>query len=127
VNDPLRRNVGVAMGSLLASSATLLCCVLPAVLVSLGAGAAVVGLVSAFPQLVWLSEHKGWVFSVAAVMLAISGALILNARRLPCPADPAAARACARLRKVSSMLYWTSAASLVLGATFAFLLPWLRS
>ena len=37
--DPLRRNIGVATGSLLASSATLLCCVLPAVMVSLGAGA----------------------------------------------------------------------------------------
>ena len=52
--DPLQRNVGVAFGSLLASSATLVCCVLPAVLVSLGAGAVLVGLVSAFPQLVWL-------------------------------------------------------------------------
>ena len=89
--DPLRRNVGVATGSLLASSATLLCCVLPAVMVSMGAGAAVVGLVSAFPQLVWLSEHKAGVFSIAAILLVASGVLILKARSLPCPADPAAA------------------------------------
>jgi len=40
--DPLRRNVGFAFGALLASSATLVCCVLPAVLVSLGAGAVLV-------------------------------------------------------------------------------------
>ena len=33
------RNVGVAFGTLLASGATLLCCVLPAVLVAFGAGA----------------------------------------------------------------------------------------
>ena len=46
--DPHQRNVGVAFGTLLASSATLVCCVLPAVLVSLGAGAVLVGLVSAF-------------------------------------------------------------------------------
>ena len=50
-----RRNVGVAFGTLLASSATLVCCVLPAALVSIGAGAAMVELISAFPQLVWLS------------------------------------------------------------------------
>ena len=53
------RNAGFVMGSLLASTATLLCCVLPAVMVSIGAGAALMALVSSFPQLVWLSEHKG--------------------------------------------------------------------
>ena len=65
--DPHKRNVGVAFGTLLASSATLVCCVLPAALVSIGAGAALVGLVSTFPQLVWLSENKGWVFGIAAI------------------------------------------------------------
>ena len=44
---PLRRNLGVATLTLLASSGTLVCCVLPAALVSLGAGAALAGLVSA--------------------------------------------------------------------------------
>jgi len=121
--DPLRRNIGVATGSLLASSATLLCCVLPAVMVSLGAGAAVVGLVSAFPQLVWLSEHKVGAFSVAAVLLLASGVLILKARSLPCPADPGAARTCQRLRRISAVLYGISAASLILGAMFAFVIP----
>ena len=67
--DPLQRNVGVGFGTLLASTATLVCCVLPAVLVSLGAGAVLAGLVSAFPPLVWLSEHKAGVFAVAAYCL----------------------------------------------------------
>ena len=120
--DPLRRNVGVATGSLLASSATLVCCVLPAVMVSLGAGAAVVGLVTAVPQLVWLSEHKVGVFLVAAVLLAASGLLMLNARNLPCPADPKAARTCTRLRRVSLGLFAVSAVSLATGAIFAFVL-----
>ena len=40
------RNTGLAMGALLASSATLVCCVLPAVLVAIGAGAALAGLKS---------------------------------------------------------------------------------
>jgi hypothetical protein len=122
VIDPHRRNVGVAVGSLVASSATLVCCVLPAVFVSLGAGAAVVGLVSAVPQLVWLSQHKVGVFSAAALLLAASGLLILNARRLPCPVDPAAARSCTRLRRISTVLYGVSALSLLVGATFAFVL-----
>jgi hypothetical protein len=117
------RNVAVAALALLASSATLVCCVLPAMLVSLGAGAVVVSLVTAIPQLVWLSEHKGIVFGTAAALLAASGWLLWNARRLPCPADPQAARICARLRSVSHWLYGIAAAALALGAVFAFVLP----
>jgi hypothetical protein len=123
VIDPHQRNVGVAFGTLLASSATLVCCVLPAVLVSLGAGAAMVGLVSAFPQLVWLSEHKGWVFGIAGVLLLAAGVMIWHARSLPCPVDPIAARSCTRLRRASAVLYWIALGSYVLGGTFAFVLP----
>lgn len=120
--DPLRRNVGIAFGSLMASTATLVCCVLPALLVSLGAGAVLVGLVSAFPQLVWLSEHKFGVFAVAGTLLAVSGALVWRGRRLPCPVEPVAARNCLRLRRISAILYGVSLVSFVAGALFAFLL-----
>jgi hypothetical protein len=120
--DPLRRNVGFAFGTLLASTATLLCCVLPAVLVSLGAGAVLVGLVASFPQLVWLSEHKVGVFLVAGGLLAASGVMIWRARSLPCPVDPVAARACTRLRRISAVLYGFSVASFAAGALFAFVL-----
>ena len=120
--DPLRRNVGFAFGTLLASTATLLCCVLPAVLVSLGAGAVLVGLVSSFPQLVWLSEHKVGVFAVAGALLAVSGALIWRARSLPCPIEPRAAASCLRLRRISAILYGVSLASFAAGTLFAFVL-----
>ena len=121
--DPLKRNLGVTVGTLLASSATLLCCVLPAALVSIGAGATLVGLVSTFPQLVWLSQHRGGVFGGAALLLAVSGAMLWRARSLPCPADPAAARSCATLRRSSTVIYFIAVASFSLGALFAFGLP----
>jgi hypothetical protein len=120
---PHARNVGVAFGALLASSATLVCCVLPAVLVALGAGAALVGLVSAFPQLVWLSEHKVAVFVAASLLLAACGAMLWRARALPCPSDPALAHACTRLRRTSAALYGVALAAFALGAVFAFVLP----
>lgn len=120
---PLRRNLGVALLTLLASSGTLVCCVLPAVMVALGAGAALAGLVTAVPQLVWLSEHKAGVFGLAFAMLAVSGALLWRARRLPCPADPRLAAACARLRTLSAWLWWLALASSLAGAVFAFVLP----
>ena len=120
--DPLQRNVGIAFGTLLASTATLVCCVLPAVLVSLGAGAVLVGLVSAFPQLVWLSEHKVGVFALAGALLAVSGVMIWRGRSLPCPVEPVAARSCMRLRRISAILYTVSLASFAAGALFAFVL-----
>jgi hypothetical protein len=119
--DPLRRNVGFALGALLASTATLACCVLPAVLVSLGAGAVLVGLVSSFPQLVWLSERKVAVFLIAGLLLAASGFMTFRARNLPCPADPAAAFACARMRRMSVVLHGVSLVLFAAGAAFAFL------
>ena len=123
LNAPLRRNLGVAFATLLASTGTLVCCVLPAVMVALGAGAALAGLVSAFPQLVWLSEHKALVFGVAFAMLALSGAVQWRARSLPCPADPVLALACSRLRRASWVLWWIALAATLAGAFFAFALP----
>lgn len=120
---PLRRNVALSFLTLLASTGTLVCCVLPAVMVSLGAGAALAGLVTAVPQLVWLSAHKGLVFGVAAVLLALSGILLWRARQLPCPADLQLARACTKLRRWSVGLWSAAAAATALGIVFAFLLP----
>ena len=123
---PLRRNLGVALLTLLASGGTLVCCVLPAVMVALGAGAALAGLVTTVPQLVWLSEHKAATFALAAGLLALSGTLLWRARGLPCPSDPALASACTRLRQASLVLWSVAAACTAVGATFAFVLPALR-
>jgi hypothetical protein len=121
------RNTGLAIGALLASSTTLVCCVLPAVLVAIGAGAALAGLVTAVPQLIWLSEHKALVFSVAGALLAISGAALWVGRRAPCPTDPILARSCQRLRRISAIIYAAAVLSYGVGATFAFLLPAISS
>jgi hypothetical protein len=115
-----QRSFGFSIAVLVANSTTLVCCVLPAALVSLGAGAALVGLVTAVPQLIWLSEHKVEVFLVAACFLLIGGPTIWWAWRLPCPADPVLGRSCMRLRKASVWLYVVSVGMFVTGAVFAF-------
>jgi len=51
--------------SLFTSGSTLICCALPATLVAIGSAATLVSLVSNFPQLVWISEHKALVFGLA--------------------------------------------------------------
>lgn len=123
MSDPLRRNVGVATLTLVASSGTLICCVLPAVMVTLGAGAALAGLVTAVPQLIWLSEHKAAVFGFSFAMLTLSGVLLWRARSLPCPPDPALAVACARTRRLSAVLWWFAVSCNVIGVLFAYALP----
>lgn len=122
-----KANLWTAFGSLLFASGTLVCCVLPAVMVALGAGAALAGLVSAVPQLVWLSERKALVFGVAGVALLIGGAMQWRARSLPCPVDPQLAAACMRTRKVASVTYWVAVAAYAIGALFAFVLPYLMA
>ncbi|HEX5124770.1 MAG TPA: hypothetical protein VFV97_16120 [Rhodanobacteraceae bacterium] len=117
------RTVWLALAALLGSAGTLLCCVLPAVMVTLGAGATLAGLVTAVPQLIWLSEHKGLVFGTAGALLIVAAVALGQARRLPCPADPRVALACARARALSRALYWMAVIAFLLGATFAFLLP----
>jgi len=123
---PFRRSAALTATALLSSAATLVCCVLPAVLVALGAGATLAGLVSAVPQLIWLSAHKPLVFGTAAALLIASGLSIWRARTLPCPADPRLARSCAALRRLSLVLYAVASSSFVIGALFAFALPLLN-
>jgi hypothetical protein len=126
LNAPLRKNLGLAVATLAASSGTLVCCVLPAAMVALGAGASLAGLVTAFPQLIWLSEHKALVFGIAFMMLALSGLMQWRARRLPCPTDPRLAQACATLRRWSNWLWILAMATTFTGAVFAFILPLVR-
>jgi hypothetical protein len=126
--DPgLRQNFVASFLSLFTSSGTLICCALPALLVSIGAGATMAGLVTNFPQIVWLSEHKIGLFIVAGFMLVGAGVLQWRARSLPCPADPAIAAACMRTRKVSAGIYWFSVVMFAIGFFFAFIAPLLNS
>jgi hypothetical protein len=120
-----RGSLASSVLSLFASSSTLICCALPALLVALGAGAALSGLVGAFPQIVWLSEHKIGLFITAGVLLAASGWLQWRHRQAPCPIDPHLRDACLRTRKVSLRVYWASLGVYLVGGFFAFVLPWL--
>ena len=109
--------------SLFTSLSTLVCCALPALFVAVGAGAALAGLVSSVPQLVWISEHKTAVFGLAGAMLLLAGMLQWRARHAPCPADPQLATACRRTRRNSLHVYLLSLAIFAVGAWFAFVAP----
>jgi hypothetical protein len=99
--------------SLFTSLGTLVCCALPALLVTLGLGASLASLIGFFP---WIT------------IFAVSGSLILLAlffqwrtKYLPCPADPKKAKLCQNSRKISWILLYISLVFYLVGFFFAFI------
>jgi hypothetical protein len=115
------RNIFLQLLTISSSFSTLVCCALPALLVSVGAGAVLASLVSAVPQLVWISEHKIPLFGFAGFMLVLSGVSSYRNRNAPCPADPAQAKSCLRVRRLSRRIFYFSAIVYLTGFFFAFL------
>lgn len=109
--------------TLFTSFGTLICCALPALLVTLGMGAVVASAVSTVPELVWLSKHKDYVFSFAGVMLSISGFSRYKTRNSSCPIDPELAKACKNSRRLSGVIYYLSLTIFLTGIFFAYIAP----
>lgn len=118
-----RGSLWSSVATLFATSGTLVCCAIPAMLVALGAGAALSSLVSVFPQVVWLSEHKEALFAVAGAALALSGWLQWRNRTAPCPVDPGLREACIRTRTAARRVFFISLAFYAVGGWFAFVQP----
>ena len=115
------RNIILEFLTFLSSLSTLLCCALPALLVSIGAGAVLASLITVVPQLVWISEHKIPLFAFAGFMLVLSGISSYRNRSAPCPADPDQAKSCLRLRHLSVRIFYFSSVIYLIGFFFAFL------
>lgn len=118
-------NLFASVLSLFASSGTLVCCALPALLVTIGAGASLSSLISFFPDIVWLSENKAVVFIFAGLILSLSGYLQWRARNAPCPLDRKLRENCLRTRQISLRIYLGSVGVFLFGGWFAFVQPWL--
>ena len=106
--------------ALFTSLSTLICCALPALFITVGAGAVMAGLVSNVPGLVWLTEQKPLLFTVAGIFLSVSIVVRWATRHAPCPVDPVRARACTRLRRLGSGLLASAVVLYLIGGFFAF-------
>lgn len=102
-----RAESGISWLTLFTSTGALICCALPIGLVTLGLGAVVVSLTSAFPFLIVLSRHKIWVFAFSALVLLTSAWTLYRSGR-SCPANPKTGRLCARAQIWNRRVYWTS-------------------
>ncbi|WP_413587468.1 hypothetical protein [Bdellovibrio sp. HCB274] len=117
------KNSFISYLTLFSSAGTLICCALPALLVSVGLGAVLAGLANNVPGLIWISEHKVQVFIFAAVMLSLNGVWLFLNRNAPCPIDPELRDACITGRKFSVRVYAISVIIFLVGVFFAFIAP----
>ena len=109
--------------SLFSSVGTLLCCALPSLLVFLGFGATFAGMVSFFPQIVWLSKYKEIVFGFSFLLILFGFVFHFLNQNMACPIDPLQARVCRSTRTWSFGILVFSSLLWVTGALFAFVAP----
>jgi plastocyanin len=81
------------------------------------------GLASNIPGLIWVSENKVIVFTIAGLLLSGNGLLLWFNRNAPCPIDPKLRDACIKGRKMSKKMYFISGGVFVVGTFFAFVAP----
>ena len=106
---------------LFGSFGTLLCCAIPSTLVLLGFGATLASFLGNFPQLIWLTENKEYVFGFSFLMLGISFAAQKYSQSQVCPIDKK--EDCEKTKDWSKPLFWFSLGINVIGSFYAFILP----
>ena len=107
--------------SLFTSFSTLICCALPALLISIGMGASLASFVSAFPWIIFISKYKIEIFILAAILLIFSVYLFWQGRNAPCPSDPIQAKICSKLRFINIIMLFISLVTYLVGFFFAFI------
>ena len=115
-----RDSIGPTL-ALFGSASTLVCCALPALLISIGAGAVMAGLTAAIPGIIWLSAHKDILFVLSGVLMIFSTSLWWRQCHAPCPVDPVKAAACHRLRRINKWLLAVAWVAYACGLFFAYL------
>ncbi|PCJ51173.1 MAG: hypothetical protein COA74_01365 [Gammaproteobacteria bacterium] len=105
---------------LFTTTGTLVCCAIPIALVTLGMGATVASMVSNFPFLVTLSEHKSLVFGISGGLLLLSAWMMYRPGR-SCPVDPELGIFCNKTQLWNRRLVWFSVVLWCIGFFAAFL------
>ena len=110
--------------SLFTSFSTLICCALPALLVTLGLGAVLAGIFSSFPFIVTLSNYKEWTFVIAASLIGLNFFLVYRKRKededCEIPGE-GLETSCDTASRWSKGILWISAIMLLVGLFMAYL------
>ena len=107
--------------SLFTSFGTLLCCALPSLFIVLGMGATLVSFLGAFPQLIWLSERKEWLFGISFIMLALTFVIKRYSQSSLCPIDQR--EDCETTKSWSDKVFWGAVIINLFGVIITFVVP----
>ena len=123
--DQLKENKAVrgllSWAGLFGSFGTLLCCAIPSTLVLMGFGATLASFLGNFPELIWLSENKEYVFGFSFLMLGLSFLGQKYGEAQVCPIEKK--DDCQSAKDWSKPVFFFSLAINVIGSLYAFVLP----
>ena len=114
------KQIFVPLLGLFTSFTTLICCALPALLITIGMGASLATLIGFVPLITKVSDYKFIIFGVSAIIIIFGFFVQWNSRNYSCPSDPVKAYYCKILRKSSWIILFLSLAIFVVGMFYAF-------
>ena len=89
---------------LIANGGVMLCCVLPAILVSLGLGSTLVTFLDNYPIFIEITKHKAYIFIGVFILLVINGVLIYRSQNQVCEIDEIS-KECDEVKSASKGIY----------------------
>ncbi|MFA7613752.1 MAG: hypothetical protein WCY48_05900 [Candidatus Caldatribacteriota bacterium] len=104
--------------SLFTSFGTLICCAIPSLLVLIGFGSIVAGFVGKYPQFIWLSENKGWIFTFSITMLMLSFFMQRLSVKKDCEDGY-----CEVTKSWATPVWWVTLSINIFGLFWAYILP----
>lgn len=121
MNRLIKKDSILPFFALFTSISTILCCALPIILVFLGMGAVFASLTANFPFISWLAAKSVYLFSIAGILLLISGYFIFI-RPQSCPADKKLAAICQKTHKFNKIIWIFSVIILAISFFFKYIL-----
>ena len=120
-NDSIWFQTFIPSLTLFTSFGTLVCCALPALMVTLGMGTTLAGFISVFPSITLISNYKESIFIISGILIILGFFFQIRSRNISCPTDQFKADLCNKLRKISWIMLIFSLVIYVVGFFFAFL------
>ena len=107
--------------TLFTSFGTLVCCALPALMVTLGMGTTLASFIGMFPSVTFISDYKEPIFIISGTFIMLGFFFQIRSRNISCPTDQFKADLCNKLRKISWFMLFFSLIIYLVGFFFTFL------
>jgi len=112
---------GVGIAALILSFSTLICCVIPILLVSVGLGAVIAAIIGQLPVIAELTQYKLYFFIASGMLLTLTAWLIWRPGK-SCPSDPKLAALCNAVDVWNKRIFWTALTLWSIGTVVTYVL-----